>query len=432
MSGDEMKLTGRGLQKALAEKDCLILSKEKTLQEISEHALRLERASKEKDDLIMSLQKSVNEISDWSITGGDLQKALAEKDRLILSKEKALQEVSEHALRLEQTFAEKDALIISLQKSVNEMSDWSSNLSKELGDTRGYFNQVWREYSSMRNKFHQLRMHWLVGWFVDRERFLPPGEKLLRKLAREQRLVALEENVKHEQFKEIFGDTGCYSGSPHTVILDVTAQCNLRCVMCFQSSMEKRDFVFGEMTDKCINNSAQFIAKADEVKLFATGEPFLSSGLRGIIDLLHGNVAEIIVSTNGTIYNNNVDYILDRLTMLTISFDSASKDRFEKIRKNSKFYHIVNNIKRMRVRHPSLPMAFAVTVARYNLNECPEIIRFALDLKINHVQFSRMRSLEAGMDVEELQEPDREWIDSVEALVREASKQTGVTVEWQV
>jgi len=355
-----------------------------------------------------------------------------EQGALIESQQKTLSELSEHSLQLQKLLEEKDACIVSQQKVISGLSDWSNKLNKELGDTREYFNQVWREYSSMRNKFHQLRINRLVGWFVNRDRYLLPGERKLRKLAHKQPLSNLDDDSEHQQFMQIGNETGTYHGLPHTVILDVTAQCNLQCVMCFQSVMKKKNFVFGELTDKSISNTAQFIVKANELKLFATGEPFLSSGLRGIIDVLHGNVPKIIVSTNGTIYNDDVDYVIRRLTTLTISIDSASKENFEKIRKNSKFTHIIKNIKQIRNHHPNLFMTFAVTVAKYNLDECPEIIQLAAELKINHVQFSKMRSLEPGMQEEELHEADREWIKRIGLLVDKASRHTRVTVEWQI
>lgn len=344
--------------------------------------------------------------------------------------EDTIQVLSHHIERMYAQLVEKNNLVVSLQKTIAESSEYSMVLLSELQSTRVYFNQIWREYSSMRKKYNQLRNSWLVRWMVKKNRYLSSGERELARLANKSRESGMSDGSKH--YQEINSESGVYSGSPHTVILDVTALCNLRCIMCFQSAMKKQDFVYGELSNLSIQNSAQFIVRAEEVKLFATGEPFLSSSLRGIIDALYGNVKEIIVSTNGTIYDENAKYITGRLTKITISIDSANAANFEKIRVNSRFVNIVENIRRMRRDYPNLYMTFAVTVARYNLAECPDIVRLAADLKINHVQYSRMIALEVGVENEDLRFEEQEHIERVGQKVKDVAKDLDISIEWAV
>src|SRR3989338_11235655 len=136
--------------------------------------------------------------------------------------------LSQHIERMYVQLVEKDNLIMSQQKTLNESSEYSVTLLRELQSTRIYFNQIWREYSSLRRKYNQLRNSRFVRWLVDKNRHLSPGKRELPRLM----------DISHEAelsdmgmlYSDINGESGIYSGSPHTVILDVTALCNLRCI----------------------------------------------------------------------------------------------------------------------------------------------------------------------------------------------------------
>lgn len=361
------------------------------------------------------------------------QEDLTQPDAQVSAKtpdEDTIQKLSQHIEKMYAQLVEKDNLVVSLQKTIAGSSEYSLRLLSELQNTRVYFNQIWREYSSMRKRYNQLRNSWLVRWAVNKNRYLSSGERELTRLANMPRKSEMSDESKH--YQEINSGSGLYSGNPHTIILDVTALCNLRCIMCFQSVMKKQDVVYGELSNLSIQNSAQFIVRAEEVKLFATGEPFLSSSLRGIIDALYGNVKEIIVSTNGTIYDENAKYVAGHLTKITISIDSANAESFQKIRVNSRFANIIGNIRQIRNDYPNLYMTFAVTVARYNLAECPDIIRLAADLKINHVQYTRMIVIEVGCENEDLRFEEQEHIERVGQKTKDVAKKLGISIEWAV
>jgi sulfatase maturation enzyme AslB (radical SAM superfamily) len=322
---------------------------------------------------------------------------------------------------------EKDQLILSQQQTIQELSAHLGSLTNELKDTRIYFNQVSQEYSSLRKQSATSRTNWFSGFLGLKGANLSTVFRQVRP-KRDNRQSRWAQ--RREAYAQIISCSEVYTGSPFTVILDLTTLCNLQCGMCFQSLVDKSGFVFGEMTDRSLVNSAGFAAKAHEVKLFATGEPFLSSNISTVVDALQGNVDEVVISTNGTIYNSGVKKVLKKISTLTVSFDSADPETFERIRVRAKFARIVENIKKIRRDFPGLYLTFAVTVAKYNIDECHRILELAADLRVNLVQYARMRALDETMKSQELTDADRERILAAFDLVNSASIRTGVTFNW--
>jgi sulfatase maturation enzyme AslB (radical SAM superfamily) len=321
---------------------------------------------------------------------------------------------------------EKDQLVLAQQQTIQELSSHLEFLTNDLKNTRIYFNQVSQEYSSLRKQSTTSR-NWFYGLFGLKGANLSTVFRQI-KPKRDNRQSRWAQ--RREAYAQIISCSEVYTGSPFTVILDLTTLCNLQCGMCFQSLVDKSGFVFGEMTDKSLVNSAGFAAKAHEVKLFATGEPFLSSNISTVVDALQGNVAEVVISTNGTIYNSGVKKVLKKISTLTVSFDSADPETFEKIRVRAKFARVVENLKKIRRDFPGLYLTFAVTVAKYNIDECHRILELAADLRVNLVQYARMRALDETMKSQELTDADRERILAAFDLVNSASIRTGVTFNW--
>lgn len=100
--------------------------------------------------------------------------------------------------------------------------------------------------------------------------------------------------------------------------LIVTRNCNLRCKHCLRG--ENADFY---IKDEVIEST---FSKIDRIKclIFSGGEPFFSkeslAKINKIIDVIEKNKVEIDcfqIITNGTIYNEEIEKILERLSYLT-------------------------------------------------------------------------------------------------------------------
>ncbi len=237
---------------------------------------------------------------------------------------------------------------------------------------------------------------------------------------------------RRARYREIVSGAEPYHGRPHTVILDLTSRCNLRCAMCFQSLHAKGSFVTSDLSDDCLEHSLSFTASASQVNLFGTGEPFLAKKLEEVVTTLHSSVDEIVISTNGTIYNERITRSLGKVTRLIFSIDSADAEQFERIRVGARFENVLDNIQVIRRDFPKLYLSFAVTVARYNLQECAAIMELAASLGVNHIQYHRMSAIGEAMQQEELNGSDALVVADVYRELSAMAERTGVTFSWGV
>jgi radical SAM protein with 4Fe4S-binding SPASM domain len=138
---------------------------------------------------------------------------------------------------------------------------------------------------------------------------------------------------------------------PSLMEIELSNQCNLACIMCsgnLSSAIRKNEGlpplpqIFD---DTFIEQMKEFIPHLTELRVNG-GEPFAQKILLDLLDA----VAEIKpdlrvnIATNGTVYNKRVQGILDKCNIhLNISIDSLIKERYEKIRLNSKFEVLMKN-----------------------------------------------------------------------------------------
>lgn len=118
-------------------------------------------------------------------------------------------------------------------------------------------------------------------------------------------------------------------------------RCNLQCVMCSgdqSSSIRQHREGFEPLPDaypdRFFDELAEVIPHLQRAK-FLGGEPFLVRGHHRVWDLMVESGAEvpIHVTTNGTIWNERVERVLEHLpTSLAISFDGLQPDTIRKVR----------------------------------------------------------------------------------------------------
>jgi hypothetical protein len=115
---------------------------------------------------------------------------------------------------------------------------------------------------------------------------------------------------------------------------------------------------------------------------FLGGEPFLAAESLRIWEMMidDGHCVPSHVTTNGSQYNARVERILERIPMtFCISLDGITKRTFERIRVNSSFESVMENIHRFhayaRARNQNL--TFPICLMRQNWHEFGEILLFA-------------------------------------------------------
>jgi MoaA/NifB/PqqE/SkfB family radical SAM enzyme len=203
---------------------------------------------------------------------------------------------------------------------------------------------------------------------------------------------------------------------PAQMEFSISNACNLECVMCngewsssIRSRREKLPPLRKVYDDRFFADLRKYLPHVKWLK-FLGGEPFLSPECRRIWDMIleDGLRTPCHVTTNGTQYNARVERILESLPVsFSVSIDGATKQTYERIRKNAVFEEVMENFRRFhdyaRRRGTSIALTYCLMPA--NWREFGDFLLFAdgwdVDVCVNTVLHPPEHSLYA-MSAEEL------------------------------
>jgi len=216
---------------------------------------------------------------------------------------------------------------------------------------------------------------------------------------------------------------------PSYIEVEVTTRCNLQCIICEHTYWDEPPKDMSLEQFKSI--ISQFPLKW--IGLTGIGESFLNKDFLDILKLVKSK--DIVVELYDTFFfiDEKVAELLLSLEIdrILISLDAATKDTYEKIRVNSDFYLVVNNLKRLfelkKKKKSFFPrMAFHFIVNRMNIGEMEEYIELIASIAQGEradIQFTRM--LHSFKEIEELYVEVPE--DRIEKL-KEKGKSLAITV----
>jgi radical SAM protein with 4Fe4S-binding SPASM domain len=131
---------------------------------------------------------------------------------------------------------------------------------------------------------------------------------------------------------------------PLGVDIGTTNLCNAACIMCPHSKLKKMGTMDMRLYKKIIDNCAKLNIKMINLSFF--GEPFLDKNI--IEKIKYAKERKMIVGfySNASLMTEKLskEIIEAELDGITISFDGATKETYEKIRKNLKFEMTKKNI----------------------------------------------------------------------------------------
>ncbi len=180
-------------------------------------------------------------------------------------------------------------------------------------------------------------------------------------------------------------------GYPTVMEFELSNTCNLECVMCngdysslIRKNRENRDPLLEPYDTAFVDQLEEFIPYLEEVKFYG-GEPFLIDIYYDIWERIIAIKPDIRVQiqTNGTVLHKRTRTILEKGNFyINVSLDSVSKGNCERIRVNSKFEHIMDNIAffRQYCRSKGTDFRLSSCIMQQNYWEAADLIRFANSL----------------------------------------------------
>lgn len=175
---------------------------------------------------------------------------------------------------------------------------------------------------------------------------------------------------------------------PRVFEFEISNTCNLACTMCsgyFSSTIRKNREKLPPMPnpfdDAFVDQVAEFLPTLTDLK-FLGGEPFLIDIYYKIWDRIVeiNPSARVHITTNGTILNNRVKTLLEKLKAgIVLSIDSLNKENFESIRINGDLDKILRNMEYFMdyTKRKDTYLSIASCVMSNNYKDIPDLVRFA-------------------------------------------------------
>lgn len=205
--------------------------------------------------------------------------------------------------------------------------------------------------------------------------------------------------------------------APIEVRLEITRQCNLKCIHCYNSSGKAlpNELTYSEITD--------IVDQLERMKVFDVvlegGEIFLRNDIWDILNYIKGKF-KIGIITNGTCLNrDNVKKLVNIVDYVQVSIDGARPSTNDFLRGRGTFKVAINAVKLLV--STGIPVSISMVLTRQNINEIEEYIRLAKKLNV-YCAFSRLQLTGRAKENRDILEiPQKEFIKAVKTIV-EVSK----------
>lgn len=174
-------------------------------------------------------------------------------------------------------------------------------------------------------------------------------------------------------------------GVPSKIYIDLTQDCNLHCVMCREAPGRTGRTMDISLFKRIVNETRDGVTS---YSLFNWGEPLLVKDFRErLIYLFNHKRAEVLIdiSTNGMLMDEETSKLLiEHDVEVTVSFDGANKDTFEKIRRGANYDLICRHLKMISKIAAKMPAYRApgihITIQRDNWSELFEVVEAVRNL----------------------------------------------------
>jgi radical SAM protein with 4Fe4S-binding SPASM domain len=132
---------------------------------------------------------------------------------------------------------------------------------------------------------------------------------------------------------------------PQYVWIDITNECNLRCIMCPQSKGLKRKKMTMEM-DTFTRIVDQVCINKPRIILHVSGEPLLNKNVFEMIKYVKDKGCKVTMFTNATLLTKeaSIRIMESSLDNIFFSFDGCTPEIYEKIRVGASFDHVKSQI----------------------------------------------------------------------------------------
>lgn len=180
-------------------------------------------------------------------------------------------------------------------------------------------------------------------------------------------------------------------GLPEIISLNNSNICNLKCTICYQYTVRGN---YRLPIDHVRKICAEAFPTTKKVILTTSGEPMISN-FEEIIEECKKYQVLVDMYTNGCFFTREkYDFAKDLFDVIHVSFDSHIKEIYEKIRINSNFEKVVQNIQQVlelrKKEGKDFLLGFCAVLMKSNIEHLPDYVRFVQGLGADGIVIQRL------------------------------------------
>lgn len=199
-------------------------------------------------------------------------------------------------------------------------------------------------------------------------------------------------------FQEIKERKTILKSWPSNYLLSNRGRCNLRCIMCYATysthSEEKSSF-----SDKMLEDILAHSSDGTKIILTTHGEPFVRQDAMQLMTSYDPKKHPKIlfgIHSNGILFDREHWELIKHCNFdhVDISVDAATKNTYEKIRRNGSWETLYRNlhfIKSLKAQGLVHVLLINMTVMRSNYKEIPLFIKLGKELNADRIYFTNIR-----------------------------------------
>lgn len=184
----------------------------------------------------------------------------------------------------------------------------------------------------------------------------------------------------HRPIEGFHNDEGYWAvptlSAPLDLHWEVTKRCNLQCRHCYNRSSKK-------LFEPNLEEIRSVIGELKSTKLRSTvisgGEPLMRKDLKTIIEWIRPLTISVILSTNGTLINNeNSKWFPGLIDCANLSLDSGNKHEYETFRgQKGSFEKCIRGL-RLLIKK-DIPVAIQTTISRFNIDSLDKLANLIIE-----------------------------------------------------
>jgi MoaA/NifB/PqqE/SkfB family radical SAM enzyme len=192
--------------------------------------------------------------------------------------------------------------------------------------------------------------------------------------------------------------------SSHSIQIECTTRCNLKCTMCEISYWTEKG---GDLKAGNLQKMVDHLPKLKRVDLTGVGEALMNRGFFNALELLKARGVYVTLNDNFTLMNEKAARRIVELGVdqIFLSLDGATKETYERIRVGANFDKVISNARRlmqvkrdMRKKRPEVKINTVVCLTNYH--ELPAIVELAHEIGVGMVQFVNVITFESTTDLD--------------------------------